>query len=265
MKTPFPGMDPYLEQEGIWNQVHTSLIVELQRFLAPLVQPNYKAIIEQLTYLTLSPTNGNPKPTFAGRPDNLIISPHGYQPSSPTATAVATAVAAPVAVKPLEALLLPMPEQHLHRYLQIKDKYDEVITVIEILSPVNKIGVGREQYLQKRDNILGSLTHLVEIDLLRMGEPLPMEVAGKNHYRIVVSRSEQRPTADAYLFSVREPIPDFPIPLRAGDVEPMLKLNEILHQVYQLGYYATLVDYDKPLRPSLADEDMAWVKGILHK
>jgi len=263
MKTPFPGMDPYLEQEGVWNQVHMDLIANIRYFLAPLIQPHYKAIVEQLTYLTLSPTNGNPKPTFAGRPDSLIISPHGYQPSSQAAPGVVTAIDAPVVVQPLEAMLLPVPEERLYRYLQIKDEYDEVITVIEILSPVNKIGAGREQYLQKRGNVLNSLTHLVEIDLLRMGEPLPMEVAAKNHYRIVVSRSEKRPTASAYLFSVREAIPDFPIPLRAGDKEPILKLNDILHKVYELGYYATFVDYHKPLKPSLAKEDMAWVKGML--
>src|SRR5687768_6784864 len=159
MKTPFPGMDPYLEQEGVWNQVHTSLIVSIQQFLAPLVQPNYKVIIEQLTYISLSSPNGDPKPPTTGKPDNLIISPKGYQPSA------AVAVVSPATISPFPAIL-PMPEEEVHRYLEIRDKEDDVITVIEILSPTNKRGKGRKQYLDKRADILGSFTNLVEIDLL---------------------------------------------------------------------------------------------------
>jgi hypothetical protein len=91
MKTPFPGMDPYLEQEGIWNQLHLDLIANIRYFLAPLVQPNYKVIIEQLTYTTLVSSNGDPRPTLAGKPDNLVVSTKGYKPS--TSTAVATPAA----------------------------------------------------------------------------------------------------------------------------------------------------------------------------
>ncbi len=217
MKTPFPGMDPYLEQRGVWNQVHTSLIVMIQQFLAPLVQPNYKVIIEQLTYMTLSAPNNDPKPPMAGRPANLVVSPKRYQPAS------AVTAAAPTAVKPIPATL-PMPEEEIHRYLEIRDKGDDVITVIEILSPTNKRGDGRQQYLDKRNAILGSFTNLVEIDLLRQGRPQPMDVAAENDYRLIVSRRKNRPVADAYLFSLRDPIPDIPIPLRRGDDEPILKL-----------------------------------------
>jgi hypothetical protein len=256
MKTPFPGMDPYLEQAGVWNQVHTGLIVTIQQFLAPLVQPNYKVIIEQLTYVTLSSPNGDPKPPIIGWPDNLVISPKGYQPSA------AVTAAAPTAVKPIPATL-PMPEERIHRYLEIRDKEDDVVTVIEILSPTNKRGEGRNQYLEKRNQILGSFTNLVEIDLLRQGRPLPMEVAAENDYRIIVSRRKNRPVADAYLFSVRDQIPDIPIPLRQGEDEPILKLNDILHQAYELGYYATFVDYDISLNPPLVDDDLAWAEELI--
>ncbi len=255
MKTPFPGMDPYLEQTGVWNQVHLDLIANIRYFLAPLVQPHYKVIIEQLTYTTLVSPNGDPKPPVAGRPDNLVISPKGYQPA-------ATAAAAPAATKPLPATL-PMPEEELHRYLEIRDKENEVITVIEILSPANKRGEGRKQYLDKRNDIPDSFTNLVEIDLLRQGRPMPMEVAAENDYRIVVSRRKNRPVADAYLFSIRDPIPDIPIPLRQGDDEPGLELNDILHKVYELGYYATFVAYDISLNPPLADDALAWTESLI--
>lgn len=256
MKTPFPGMDPYLEQPGVWNQVHSSLIIDIQRFLAPLVQPNYKVIIEQLTYMTMVSTNGEPKPPVVGQPDNLVVSPKGYQPAQTTASAINQA-----ATKPLPATL-PMPIEEIHRYLEIRDKEDEVITVIEILSPTNKRGEGRKQYLDKRLDILRTYTNLVEIDLLRQGHPLPMQVAAENDYRIIVSRCQHRPVADAYLFSMRDPIPDIPIPLRREEDEPLLKLNDILHKVYELGYYATFVDYEIPLQPPLSDEALAWVTEL---
>jgi hypothetical protein len=103
----------------------------------------------------------------------------------------------------------------------------------------------------------------VEIDLLRQGKWLPMEVAAENDYRIVVSRSQNRPVADAYLFSVRDPIPDIPIPLRQGDEEPILKLNDILHKVYELGYYKTFVNYHSSLNPPFSDDGLAWVEELI--
>jgi hypothetical protein len=251
-------MDPYLEQEGIWHQIHTGLIVGIQYFLAPLLQPNYKIIIEQLTYVSLSPTNGGLSlmPITAGQPDNLIISPKTYVPAtslSPTRTAT---------LKPISTTL-PTAEAKVHRYLEIRDQANEVITVIEIISPINKRGQGREQYLHKRQNILATLTHLIEIDLLRRGKPLPVGAPAANDYRIIVSRSPQRPAADLYLFSIREPIPDTPVPLREGDAEPLLKLNSILHQVYEAGYYANLVDYTNAPPPAFSEEDRQWVEQLL--
>lgn len=57
----------------------------------------------------------------------------------------------------------------------------------------------------------------------------------RSDYRIAISRSWQRPRADLYLFSVRQPIPSFLVPLRPGEQEPVLPLNRILHDLYDLG------------------------------
>jgi hypothetical protein len=114
----------------------------------------------------------------------------------PLSTSDTTAMA--TGVQPIVAEL-PQPEEVHHRYLVIRDTdAHTVITTIEILSPANKIGrEGRQQYEDKRLKVLGSLTNLVEIDLLRSGEPLPMRIVQHNDYRIVVSRSQQRPCADS--------------------------------------------------------------------
>jgi len=218
MPGPFPGMDPYFEQRGLWEQVHADLIVDIRRFLTPLVRPQYHVAMPG---------------------QNPIVAE------------------------------LPMPEEVRERYLEIRDvTTHEVVTVIEILSPTNKLpGEGRAQYERKRMKVLASLTNLVEIDLIRAGQPFAvkasLDVARSSDYRMIISRSQQRPRADLYLFSLRDPIPDIPIPLRPGETEPVLKLNQILHNLYDQGGYDLAIDYHQPPAPPLPDEDSRWAANLL--
>jgi hypothetical protein len=249
-------MDPYLERRGIWEQVHTNLIVDIQRFLTRLLRPRYHVGIEERTYLSVLPSDDQ----NTGMPDVLIAA----SPVPPSAVAPAAAVADSVALTPVVAQL-PMPEEVKERYLEIRTVPDqEVITVIEILSPTNKITrEGREVYEKKRLKVLGSLTHLVEIDLLRVGQPFPMKVPRRSDYHLVVSRSWRRPYADVYLFSVRDHIPDLPIPLRPGEEEPVVPLNRILHAVYDQGGYDLIIDYRQSPEPPLSEADAAWAAQVL--
>lgn len=261
MPTPFPGMDPYLERRGLWEEIHTDLISRIRQFLIPLLRPRYRVAIEQRTYLSLLSTKEQP----SGKPDVMITL---KTPTLPTAMA-AVAIAEPeVADAPLVGIL-PQPEEIVERYLEIRDtQTQEVITAIEILSPTNKESKdGRQQYEQKRMKVLASSTNLVEIDLLRAGKPFAMQVVGQavervSHYRIVISRSWQRPSADLYLFNVRQPIPSFLIPLRLGEQEPVLPLNRILHDLYDQGGYDLAIDYSQPADPLLAPEDADWARQL---
>ncbi len=144
-----------------------------------------------------------------------------------------------------------------------------MVTVIEILSPVNKLtGEGRLTYERKRLRVLASATHLVEIDLIRAGSPLPMRLppgAGTTDYRIIISRAPQRPHADVLLFSVRAPIPDAPIPLRDGEPEPLLPLNRLLHDLYDRAGYDLAVNDHQPAEPLLAPEDAAWAAALIRE
>lgn len=140
-----------------------------------------------------------------------------------------------------------------------------MVTVLEILSPANKLsGEGRRQYTQKRLSVLGSLTHLVEIDLLRAGEPMPtLGYAGRSDYRILVSRSSRRPQAELRPVSVRQPLPPFALPLRPGDQEPEVALTPLLHALYDRAGYDLRVDYRGEPEPPLGEADAAWSDSLL--
>ena len=256
MPTPFPGMDPWLERRGIWEQVHTGLIVSIQRFLTPLLRPRYHVGIEERTYLAILP----PEEQNTGIPDVLIAGPQRESDGQASASfQSSTARAAPMVAE------LPMPEEVKERFLEIRSLPDQqVITVIEILSPSNKLaGEGREQYERKRFKVLGSRTNLVEIDLVRTGQPLPMKAPAASDYRVVVSRAARRPRADVYLFGLRDPIPTVPVPLRSGEPEPELPLNQLLHEVYDLGGYDLVLDYRTPPQPVLSEADTAWAASLI--
>lgn len=143
----------------------------------------------------------------------------------------------------------------------------EVITLMELLSPGNKRpGKGRRTYLQKRRAVLGSRTHLVEIDLLRAGQPMPISggtVAGD--YRILVSRGDERPRAVLYAFGLEVAIPPVTVPLRPPDAGPRLEVGSILQEVYERAAYELRVDYGKEPVPPLPPERQAWLGDILRR
>jgi hypothetical protein len=161
-------MDPYLERPDLWPDVHNSLITALRDELAPRLRPRYYISIEERTYLA-----GPSGLLFAGRPDAAVVGepPPVYEP----APAVEATSAGTVTVE------LPLPDHVRETYLEVRTiDTDKVITVLEILSPTNKRpGEGRDLYERKRLILLGTLTHLVEIDLLRAGEPMAMRVNGE--------------------------------------------------------------------------------------
>jgi hypothetical protein len=151
-------------------------------------------------------------------------------------------------------------------YLEVRDtETREVVTVIEVLSPANKCpGKGREIYERKREKVFSSDSHLVEIDLLRSYQPLP--VFGNDieaSYRILVSRANQKPLADLYLFNLPDMIPQFPLPLRGGDVEPIVDLQALLNGIYDRAAYDFRIDYTAAPVPALSEADAAWADSWL--
>jgi len=256
MTTPFPGMDPYLEHPALWEDVHTRLIVAIADSLGPQVRPHYRVAVERRIYLAVFAPE---EYELVGKPDVVISGPH--QSATSSIAQIATRVMPRVGE-------LVMPDQVVERYLEIRDVVTgDVVTVVELLSPTNKLTrEGRSQYERKRLKVLGSATHLIEIDLLRAGEPFPMRIQQDDSqplYRIVVSRSQDRPRAEIYLFGLHDPIPDLPIPLRADAADAILPLNQVLHDVYDRAGYDQILNYHQPPVPPLTEADAAWAMTLI--
>ena len=255
MSNPFPGMNPYLEHPEVWPGVHHWLIVEIARFLSPQLRPKYRVAVEVRMYETVGEQS-----LLVGIPDLTVQGSQGKTKEPTANVAVAQAPTKPQTVE------VPVPETIRQGYLEVREvATNEVVTAIEILSPVNKrSGEGRKQYESKRHRVLGSSTNLVEIDLLRKGKSMAVYNSNiSTHYRILVSRGNCRPLADLYGFNLPEAIPPFPLPLKLGDTEPLIDLQLLLNNVYDQASYDLLIDYAQEPIPSLSEEEQVWVNKLL--
>jgi hypothetical protein len=261
-------MDPYLEHPGIWPGVHNRLIAALDVQLAPQLPSRYYLDVEQRVYIA-EPLDDE----AVSRPDAAVVEPSQRATGNGADGRDGAATAAAGAAAGAQVLIaeVPIPDRVRHTYLVVRDlDAGEVITAIEVLSPVNKRpGRGRREYEAKRLRTLGTLTHLVEIDLLRSWPPLPMRVkeapAKPIDYRVLVSRSNTRPWAELHAFTVREALPNFPLPLRQGDDEPTVDLQSALQAVYDRSGYGRRLDYRRNSVPPLRPEDAAWADDLLRR
>jgi hypothetical protein len=103
---------------------------------------------------------------------------------------------------------------------------------------------------------------LVEIELLRGGEPLPAPDRPDYDDSALVSRAETRPEAEYWPIRLREPLPVVPIPLRGPDRDATLDLQSLLHAVYDAGRYGRYAYESRP-NPPLRPADDAWASALL--
>src|SRR5688572_23714830 len=148
MPSPFPGMDPFLEGD-LWTSFHTQFAVEIARQLSPKLRPRYAALTEK-RYLTEAPED------VAITVGSLIPDVGILQAGSLGVQGGGTALApAPLEIDSV------VPQQVPHVWVEIRDtEARRLVTTIEFLSPTNKHGEGREEYLKKRYTLLRSSVHL---------------------------------------------------------------------------------------------------------
>lgn len=264
MPSPFPGMDPYLEGAE-WASVHVELSAEIARQLAPKVRPRYvvrtmrrfvvdgdDAIAIADVYPDIAVAR-SPSPVPRPRP-----TAEGTDPRQPPSTTVTTPL-------PLR-ISAPMPVRVPHVTVEIRDVASRgLVTAIEVLSPANKRGLGHRQYLARRQRLLLSSAHVIEIDLLRSGKRPPMDAPlPPAPYFVFVSRAEDRPVIDVWPIGLDMALPLIPVPLLAGDPDATLDLQQAFDAVYDGMGYDLSVDYGRPPDVPLAGADAAWAEERLH-
>ena len=254
MPSPFPGMDPFIEHQK-WRSFHTRLLTIIGDALMPVVRPRYVVDIEENVYLARE--DGDLLRIIA--PDLAVLQKTGWLETTDGSIAIETEPA---------VLTLPAIDPVEETYLVIRSREnDDVVTVIELLSPTNKLSRdGRTEYLNKRNTVLHSAANLVEIDLLRGGKRLPtVEPLPKGDYYAFVTRVERRPKVEVYSWPLERRLPTIPIPLAEGDPDVSLDLQAIFDTTYDRSGYDYALNYQKPVEPPLTESQQAWVAEILAK
>jgi hypothetical protein len=146
MKSSFPGMDLYLEDPAFWADFHHTFIGCWREAIADVLPAPYEARMDEAVHL------GRRK-----RPKKAARRGGGTALMKPT--------------------VIPHQEQQEVRRSRIQILHRperSLVTVLETLSPANKVGDGFADYCSRRQAILHGKTNMVELDLLLGGRRLPL-------------------------------------------------------------------------------------------
>jgi hypothetical protein len=257
VRSPFPGMDPYLEP--YWGDVHSAMASYIRDELNPKLPEDLVARTEVYVGLyvdenkaggfypdvSITETESESEPAVAGGAGVAVVEPKLYR--------------------------IPNPLRKQKRVVIHEVGTDGVlVTAIEILSPTNK-GDRDEQtlYRNKRREFLRAGTSVVEIDLLRGGTSVLYAPADEREWRdpaeyyACVVRGWRQGQAEVYPLRLRERLPAIRIPLRRKEPDATLDLQSLIDQVYQKGAYHRTINYRRDPHPPLEGDNAVWADQLL--
>ncbi len=264
MKSPFPGMDPYLEASGLWEGFHNRLVHKIDEALAQILPRGYTIDTAVRSYIVLVEEDGKKKKL--AKPDVTITEPAPGKRPRKKKGGVAVAEPSETAESvPMEAFFA---ERFEEAFVEIYAEREErlLVTCIELLSPSNKRQgtEGWQEYARKRQAMLLGRANFIEIDLLRGGHKMPMLTPWPDSpYTLLVCRAEDAPSCRVWLAHFQRRLPVIPVPLLAPDPDLRLDLQPLLDGIYSLGRYDERIDYARPLTPALLDAEAVWVRDLL--
>ncbi len=249
MPSPFPGMDPYLEDPAFWQDFHHRFISAWCEVIAEGLPDSYDARIGERVNLTQL----EPEVVKLISPD-VAVSQGPLKKKHP-------ASGGSVAVLEPEVVPQTYVEEMRESYIEILHRPDRsLVAVLELLSPTNKSGSGFFEYEYKRSNILKQNVHLFELDLLHAGAPPALSrPLPPGDFRALLTRAERRAFCNVYTFSMRQRLPVLPVPLRAPDPDLPVDLQAAFDLAYHRGRYGRSVRYSEPAAVSLSADDNIWI------
>lgn len=268
MPSPFPGMDPWLEDPAIFPDLHDSFIMELRKAIMARLPRPYFAAVRNRVWVDLS--------LRCIEPDVDVLYPTHRGKSA----GVATKRKSPRKLKAVEPIIvdddtLIENDDMEENYLEIFARHsgEQLVTTIELLSLTNKkeASRGREMYQQKQAEVRASKGNLVEIDLLRGGVHTTLvkrealiAKAGDYDYHICVHMMDEPGRLFTYPWAIKSPLPNVAIPLLPGDEAVVVDLQAVLNECYDAGGYERRMRYREwKLDPPLAKPQVAWAERLL--
>jgi hypothetical protein len=259
MNSPFPGMDPYIEACGLWEDFHGHLIDKIYEQLADAVPERYLVRTGERSYVVLVKSEW--KRTHPFLPDVSLTASRAKRAPAKKAT---TALAEPNGEIEPVAMRAFIEEEHREAFVEIYETSPKqrLVTTIETLSPSNKRPNtdGWELYQRKRQSVLLGAVNLVEIDLLRGGQRMPMlDAWPSSPYTILVARAKAQ-LCGVWPASSLQPLPAIPVPLAKPDPDIRLDLQPIIDAIYQRSRYERSIDYRQSVSPPLRAEEVTWLR-----
>jgi hypothetical protein len=254
-------MDPYLEGE-LWQEFHGTLANAIRQQLLSVLPAKYVALLFK-RYVVY-----NPSVSLLDLPnESRAIYPDVSVAKTPSRLAETVAVYDTHTITP-PAIQLPsfMAEEVPLLSIEVQDVASRrLVTAIEILSPVNKVGLGWAEYETKRRDLLMRPVHLLELDLLRRGRRITLDGdPPPADYYAYLSRFTHRPYTDVWAIGLRDRLPVLPVPLLPPDEDVLLDLQRAADACYDLVHYERLLDYTAaPPPPPLSEADAQWLKERL--
>jgi hypothetical protein len=255
MPSPFPGMDPYVENSHGWRGLHTLLLGEISALLPPQLNAiGYYVDLEEQVYLGEWGREVIPDAVLHEGSQEL------HRDMKPTVAVVDE----PIVVEEVREERVP--------YLEVcRSDDNRIVTVIELLSSIKKIdNRGREQYMRKRRELTQDEVGFVEIDLLRTGPlvvDLPFEVLERHPHDYLVNTICPYSThAEFYAIRLCDRLPRIRIPLEPEDPDAALDLQAAFNSAYDRGPDRIRIDYTTdPPPPKLSDDDLNWIDTLLRQ
>lgn len=226
MPSPFPGMDPYLEDEKYWPSFQQHLVASLYQVLMPSLintdrMDRYRARVGQRRYIVEMPLF-----TSVLREEHVEEFVEIRQRS----------------------------DGQLVTLIDIPSPTNKTRTE------------GREAYLARRHDAQREGANLVEIDLVLQGQPLldySRENLPEWNYLVTVVRRHQPERYEIYSSTIRKRLPRFKLPLAASEHDAVVDLQIAFNRAYDSGGFGNLIDYDSPPKHVQTDADLRWIDDLL--
>lgn len=285
MPCMFPGMDPYLEDPGIFTDFHDRFIAYLSESLQRALPEPYYASLGRRTWIEIAERLAGPERWGGHERSGDYQRRRRSEPPAAPDTARASDHRGPFSVRDEAdesdlaetaggAVLVCVPhEEHAETMVEIyvgRGKQRRLVTSLELLSPADKSvdDRARDLYLRRQREILEGTTHLVEIDLLRGGAlttAIPETWLRRSvppcSYHVCVHRFDRFQDFFVYPIGLRDPLPEIRVPLLPGDGEISIDLQAVFRRTYEAGPYQREVDYRQAVPPPLLSAaDSRWVR-----